>query len=117
MLMLKSKHRIYAAHFLKDQGGRCENLHGHQYEIILYILGSSNDLKNNMIIDTYKLDEIFENFIGVDHLFLNDFMQSENPTMEEMSMFFFNGLKNNIPNLYSVEVYETPENSVIYSED
>ena len=113
MYTLKSKHRIYASHYLKDQGGRCERLHGHQYEIILTIQKEELDYKN-MIIDTYELESIFNNFIGVDHLHLNDFMNTENPTMEFMSKYFYEHLKEDIDGLISVTVFETPEASVTY---
>ena len=98
MYILKSQHRIYASHSLKDQGGKCEKLHGHQYEIILTIKSDKLDYKN-MIIDTYEIEEIFNNFIGVDHLHLNEFMNEDNPTMEFMA---------------KLTVYETPEGSVTY---
>ena len=37
-----------------------------------------------------------------------------NPTMEEMSKFFYDGLKPKIECLVSVGVYETPETGVTY---
>lgn len=113
MYTLKSQHRIYASHYLKDQGGKCENLHGHQYEIILEIKQKNLDYKN-MIIDTYEVEKIFNDFIGTDHLHLNDFMSEDNPTMEFMAKFFYDNIKEKIPNLNSVTVYETPEGSVKY---
>lgn len=113
MYILTSKHRIYASHYLKDQGGKCENLHGHQYEIILTIKSKELDYKN-MIIDTYELESIFNNFIGTDHLHLNEFMNTENPTMEFMSRYFYEHLKKEIDGLFSVTVFETPEASVTY---
>lgn len=113
MYTLNSQHRIYASHYLKDQGGRCEKLHGHQYEIILEIKQDDLDYKN-MIIDTYEVEKIFNDFIGVDHLHLNEFMNEDNPTMEFMAKYFYDNLKKQIPNLNSVTVYETPEGSVRY---
>lgn len=113
MYTLNSQHRIYASHYLKDQGGRCEKLHGHQYEIILEIKQNELDYKN-MIIDTYEVEKIFNDFIGVDHLHLNEFMNEDNPTMEFMAKYFYDNLKKQIPNLNSVTVYETPEGSVKY---
>ena len=113
MYTLKSKHRIYGSHYLKDQGGKCTTLHGHQYEIILTIQKEELDYKN-MIIDTYELESIFNNFIGTDHLHLNDFMDTDNPTMEFMSKYFFEHLKKRVDGLVSVSVFETPEACVTY---
>ena len=96
MLTLVSEHRIYGCHKLKNQGGKCTQWH------------------RNMIMDTYDIEAIFNEFIGVDHLNLNEFMDSEDPTMEEMSKFFYDGLKPKIECLVSVGVYETPETGVTY---
>ena len=70
-----------------------------------------------MIMDTYDIEEVFNDFIGVDHLYLNDFMDDETPTMEAMSVFFYEGLKDKLPNLVSVAVGETPECLCIYAPD
>jgi len=118
MLYLESRHRIYGSHYLKDQGGKCQNLHGHQYEVVLSLEAPYESLDDkNMIIDTYEIETIFNRFIGSDHLHLNDFMGTENPTMEFMSKFFYDGLKKEIDQLESVTVFETPEASVTYIED
>ena len=50
-------------------------------------------------------------------MYLNDFMDDENPTMEAMSVFFYEGLKDKLPNLVSVAVGETPECLCIYTPD
>ena len=115
MLTLVSEHRIYGCHKLKNQGGKCTQWHGHQYKVILTLKAPYKDLDyRNMIMDTYDIEAIFNEFIGVDHLNLNEFMDSEDPTMEEMSKFFYDGLKDKIECLTSVGVYETPETGVTY---
>jgi len=114
MYKLKTQHRIYASHKLKDQGGKCTRLHGHQYEVILEIHKKELDYKN-MVIDTHIINEIFNSFIGVDHLDLNAFLQDENPTMELMSKYFYDNLITQIPELYSITIYETPEACVTYT--
>ncbi|MDR3063388.1 MAG: 6-carboxytetrahydropterin synthase [Methanobrevibacter sp.] len=117
MLTLKSRHTIYGCHYLKNQGGKCQNIHGHEYKIILYLSLSKDKLdKKNMILDTYEVEKIFNEFIGTDHLNLNEFIGSEDPTMEIMSIFFYNKLKKKIPSLSAVEVYETNNSSTLYIE-
>lgn len=116
MFTLQTKHTIFGAHKLKDQGGKCTKLHGHQYTIVLTLKADELDYRN-MIMDTYDIEKIFNDFIGVDHLYLNDFMDEENPTMEAMSVFFYEGLKDKLPNLTSVAVGETPECLCIYTPD
>lgn len=116
MFKLKTQHRIYASHKLKDQGGKCTRLHGHQYEVILEIHSKKIDYKN-MVYDTHQINKIFDKYIQCDHMDLNSFMNESNPTMEFMSKFFYKGLKEKIPELYSVTIFETPEASVTYMED
>ena len=90
MFTLQTKHTIFGAHKLKDQGGKCTKLHGHQYTIVLTLKAKELDYRN-MIMDTYDIEEVFNDFIGVDHLYLND--------------------------LVSVAVGETPECLCIYTPD
>ena len=45
-----------------------------------------------MIVDTYEIEKIFDRFIGVDHLHLNEFMNEDNPTMEFMAKYFYDNL-------------------------
>lgn len=113
MYKLKTQHRIYASHKLRDQGGKCTRLHGHQYEVILEIHFDGLDYRN-MKYDTHEINIMFDNFIKCDHMDLNAFMDEENPTMEIMSKFFYKGLKKEIPDLHSVTIFETPEASVTY---
>ena len=81
---LKTRHRIYASHKLKNYHGKCNLLHGHQYEIILEI--RQEELNNlNMVMDTHKIHEIFNKYIKCDHMDLNTFMNESNPTMEFMA--------------------------------
>ena len=115
MYKLKTQHRIYGAHRLKDHNGKCSTLHGHQYEIILEI-HTENLNHINMVIDTHNVNVIFDNYVKTDHLNLNSFMNENNPTMEFMAKYFYDDLKKEIPELYSVTVYETPEASVTYNE-
>ena len=113
---LKTKHRIYGSHYLRDQGGKCTKLHGHQYEVILTVGSDGLDAKN-MVIDTHEINKKFDEYVGTDHLNMNDFLNSENPTMELMAEQFYKDLHKTIPNLLCVAVEETPEASCIYFGD
>lgn len=68
MFTLQTKHTIFGAHKLKDQGGKCTKLHGHQYTIVLTLEAEELDYRN-MIMDTYDIEKVFNDFIGVDHLY------------------------------------------------
>lgn len=116
MFILKTQHRIYGTHVLKDHVGKCSKPHGHQYEVTIEI--HKKELDNiNMVYDTHDINVVFENYVGTDHLDLNKFMNENNPTMEFMARYFYGGLKKQIPELYSITVLETPESSATYIED
>lgn len=115
MYKLKTEHTIYASHYLKDQGGKCMKLHGHEYKIILELHKKELDYKN-MVIDTHRVNQLFNEFIGSDHLDLNIFLDTDNPTMEYMAEHFYYNMKQVLPCLYSVTVYETRDSCVTYCE-
>ena len=115
MYELKTKHRLYCSHHLKGHIGKCRNLHGHEYYIILEIHKKElNEI--NMVYDTHKINDIFNRYVVTDHLDLNEFLGVDNPTMEIMAKIFYDDLKHIIPELYSVTVQETPEARVTYVE-
>ena len=113
MFVLKTKHRIYGSHKLKDHKGECRKLHGHQYEVVLEVRTPCLD-DINMVYDTSYVKKVFNEFVGSDHLDLNEFMCEDNPTMEFMAEYFFDNLKLRLPELFSVTVFETPESSATY---
>ena len=57
MFTLQTKHTIFGAHKLKDQGGKCTKLHGHQYTIVLTLEAEELDYRN-MIMDTYDIEKV-----------------------------------------------------------
>ena len=73
-------------------------------------------------MDLKKLKDILHEKIinKVDHKFLNDvdLFKDINPTIENMAIVFWNELKDILKgekySLYSVKIYETEKNSVIY---
>ena len=76
-------------------------------------------------MDLKKLKDILHEKIinKVDHKFLNDvdLFKDINPTTENMAIVFWNELKDILKgekySLYSVKIYETEKNSVIYKEN
>jgi 6-pyruvoyltetrahydropterin/6-carboxytetrahydropterin synthase len=60
-----------AAHFLPDHPGKCKNLHGHRWELIVEIAGM---LQNGMVMDYADLKKIVEENVidQFDHKVLNE---------------------------------------------
>jgi 6-pyruvoyltetrahydropterin/6-carboxytetrahydropterin synthase len=101
--------------------GKCNSFHGHNYYLEITIKGEV-DPKSGYVMDLKKLKDILHEKIinKVDHKFLNDvdLFKDLNPTTENMAIVFWNELKDVLKgerySLYSVKIYETEKNSVVY---
>ena len=121
-----SSHQLYNPKFSEKENfeiyGKCAypHGHGHNYELEVTVAGEPNK-DTGMILDLKKLSEIIENEIleKVDHKHLNmdvDFLQGILPTAENLCMVFWDILAPKIlaGKLYSIKVYETPNNYAEY---
>lgn len=121
-----ASHRLYNPKFSEQENlriyGKCAypNGHGHNYEIEVTVVGDP-DSDTGMIIDLKKLSDLIRSEIieKVDHKHLNidvDFLRGIIPTAENIAVTFWNILDPRIKQgrLYSVKVYETPNNYAEY---
>jgi len=106
--MLISKiFKFDSAHKLENYNGKCENLHGHTYKLIVSCSGEV-DKKTGMVIDFNELKKIIvEKIISkIDHAYLNDIVK--NPTCENMLLWMKEQLKNEPKHkLKKLTLYET----------
>jgi 6-pyruvoyltetrahydropterin/6-carboxytetrahydropterin synthase len=103
MYELKIITQFGAAHQLKNTGGECENLHGHNWKIEVYVEGDRLD-KNGLLIDFKILKQETRKIIDkFDHKFLNelDWFKDMNPTSENLSKLIYDlvGQKINTPGI------------------
>lgn len=142
MFKIKSEVQFDMAHYLSGYEGKCSNIHGHRYKLIAklkseklhqdgQLMGMVDDFGNfknilKEIAETFdhklivennedgkalvkNLEELQNNF----NIYLVDYR----PTAEEMSRDIFNRLKAKGLSVCEVELFETPNNSCIYTED
>ncbi len=109
-----------AAHYLRDYGGKCENLHGHRFKVVV----SLNAVKLNKTGLAYDFTELKRHLGEVlarfDHTSLNDVPPFDkiNPSSENIAMAIYDELKGRFSGgvaLATVEVWESPESRVTYS--
>jgi len=102
-----------AAHILPRHPGKCRNLHGHSYRLIVS-LDRAVDRDCGMAIDFSELKRIVsaEVIERLDHASLNDLM--ENPTAEHIVEWIWNRLARSLPGLAELELFETRSCSVVY---
>jgi 6-pyruvoyltetrahydropterin/6-carboxytetrahydropterin synthase len=120
-----------AAHYLRGYQGKCENVHGHRYRIVVKIkAGKLNDIGLAYDFTDLKrhLNGILERF---DHTCLNDMPPFDkiNPSAENIASTIYNELKEKLAadpislasveafRLSEVEVWESPEQGVAYHPD
>src|SRR6202008_5183444 len=121
-----ASHRLFNPKFSEKKNleiyGKCAypNGHGHNYEIEVTVAGNP-DPQTGMILDLKKLADIIEQEIitRVDHKHLNfdvEFLNGIIPTAENLATVFWNILQPKIAagKLYSIRVYETPNNFAEY---
>lgn len=94
----------------------CARLHGHNYIITVHLKAS--DLNEVGFVKDYRELSIVKDYIDniLDHRHLNDIFQF-NPTAENISKALYEIFKVAIPELYAVEVSETPKTTAIYEVD
>ena len=111
---------IDAAHYLRGYQGKCENLHGHRYKIVVKVSAP----KLNKIGLAYDFTDLKKHLGDIleryDHTCLNDLSPFDkiNPSAENIAGTIYNELKEKLSaepvTLVAVEAWETPEQGVGY---
>ncbi|MDP2928550.1 MAG: 6-carboxytetrahydropterin synthase QueD [Candidatus Omnitrophota bacterium] len=117
MYEIKVKSGFSAAHNLRNYRGKCENLHGHNWNIeaifaykLLSKAGMAVDFKEAKSI----LKEALEKF---DHAYLNEleFFKKINPTSENIAKFIYDHIKKKNKHISVVSVWENDMSCASYS--
>lgn len=120
MFELSIKTHFSAAHRLVGYNGPCANLHGHNWDVEIFVRGSSlNEL--GMLVDFGDIKRVVKEIMAeVDHSDLNQlpaFMR-DNPTSEHLARYLHGqmGKQLNTPQhqIYKVTVCETPGTTASY---
>ena len=112
-----------AAHFIGGYDGKCQRLHGHNWQVEAIVRGHDLD-KLGMLVDfkilKAELNKILDEF---DHRYLNELetFAQENPTAENLARKIFERLSTSeifhgTTKLFAVKVFETPNSCVTYYE-
>jgi 6-pyruvoyltetrahydropterin/6-carboxytetrahydropterin synthase len=109
MYKIGIEYQFESAHYLKGvpKGHKCARLHGHNY-ILIVELQSENLDATGFIVDYFDLKPI-KDYINaeVDHRLLNDVFNF-NPTVENMTEFFYHKFKAMFPEICKITLKETP---------
>jgi len=109
-----------AAHFLREYGGKCENLHGHRFKVVVSLKATRLN-KIGLAYDFVELKRhLGEVLARFDHTSLNEVPPFDkiNPSSENIAVTIYDELKGRFSGgvtLSSVKVWESPESCVTYS--
>ena len=104
-----------AAHHLHDYEGKCKNLHGHTYKVILGLSGYTDS--RGLMIDLGKITDIGKKEIEIhlDHRYLNETLPLMNTTAENMVVWIYEKMAEALSlkeyegaRVEFVRLYETP---------
>ena len=107
-----------AAHMLPlvPKVHKCSNLHGHSFKAKVSIEGSVNEL--GWVMDFSEIKTICSPLIEMlDHSYLNEIKGLENPTSENIAIWLWSKLHNQLKGLSEIEIKETCNSGCIYKGD
>ena len=139
MYILKAEHSFDSAHFLANYEGKCGNIHGHRWRVIIQVKSESlikGGQFDGMVIDFGDLKKDVKSMIDYyDHALIieKETMRKQTltslkedgfriievsfrPTAENFAKFFYEIMKGKGYDVKSTTVYETPNNSATYEE-
>ena len=92
----------------------CSRLHGHNYVVTVHLC--SEELNPQGFVRDYNELKIVKEYIDykLDHRNLNDIMPPLHSSAENIGKMLYDKFKPELPDLYAVEVSETPKTSAIY---
>jgi len=115
------KKSFSAAHLLKEIGGKCEELHGHNFLVEVSVAAESLN-SEGLLIDFRVVkgwtDEVLEQ---LDHKYLNEleYFKSINPSSEQIARFLYDRISEKSRQakitLSRVTVWESENSCVSYS--
>jgi len=115
MYKINKQFSFSASHILEGlpQDHPCTRLHGHNYVITVHLKSAVLDEKG--FVKDYRELNFVKEYIDnhLDHRHLNEVFEL-NPTAENIAKQLYDIFKEKLPQLYAIEVSETPKTTAIY---
>lgn len=132
MYIVKTEDSFDSAHFLARYNGKCRNIHGHRWRVVIEIAGENLD--DGMVVDFIDIKAALKALTdNLDHSLVMEkdtlkpqtyeclvdegfriMIMDFRPTAENFAKYFFDEIKNKGFNIRAAEVYETPNNCARY---
>lgn len=118
MYEIKTQAHFSAAHHLLNYDGECENQHGHNWLVEVYVKGDQLD-ESNILVDYKVLKKELNKVLDLlDHKDINELepFKGISPSSEKISKFIYDSMKIKFKNLSKVSVWETQTSCASYYE-
>lgn len=119
MFEIKTQGFFSAAHHLLNYEGECENQHGHNWMVEVFVRGNSLN-ESNILIDYKVLKKELNSVLALlDHKDINELpeFKGESPSSEMIACFIYNKMKERVVQLSKVTVWETQTSCCSYFEE
>ena len=80
-----------SGHYLRNYHGKCENPHGHNYRVLVTLVGEELDA-SGLLLDFKQLKHVMRPVVDyLDHQMINDLepFTTINPSAENLAKYFF----------------------------
>ena len=120
MYELKVVTKFAAAHQLTMVGEKCENLHGHNWKVEVYVRGEKTDDAGVLMDFGIIKKDVREIMAMLDHKYLNEleYFQQGQPTSENIAYFVATELQKRIDNqavsISKVTAWESDNTAATY---
>ncbi len=120
MYQIRIRDRFSAAHQLREYGGKCEELHGHNWTVEVVVETPELDHRGLALDFRVLKEKTRKTLESLDHSFLNDLpaFSSRNPSSENIARFIFQRLTDELSEssvrVARVDVWESEDACASY---
>ena len=119
MYELKAQMYFSAAHHLLNYEGECENQHGHNWLVEAFVKGDKLD-ESNILIDYKVLKKHLKSVLDLlDHKDINELpdFKDISPSSETLAKYIYEKMKEQIPLISKISIWETSTSCASYYEE
>lgn len=121
MYQISVEQHFDAAHYLRGYHGKCENLHGHRFRVVVKVESPQlNEI--GLVYDFVELKRNLGDIVArFDHVCLNDVPPFDkiNPSSENIASIIYSELLPRLAgapvSISCVEVWESPQSGITYT--
>ncbi|HZT36846.1 MAG TPA: 6-carboxytetrahydropterin synthase QueD [Bryobacteraceae bacterium] len=124
MFEVSVEHTFAAGHSLRNYHGKCENVHGHNYRVVVTVAGEELNA-TGLLVDFVELKKRLRSISDrLDHQYINDLepFTVVNPSAENLARYFYDELSSALQGepgqapirVAEVKVWETDTSTATY---